>query len=228
MDIVEKNTNSGETELTMNLRLMSFLNASHYAVFNGKVGQTHSHSWQLQFEVEVPVNGTALIRFEDLEKIINGALKPYQRVTLNEMAPFDKFQPFTENIAAHFFNFLHELLAARGSRLTKLVVWENPTKGVEITQILPYGLLAGQVTDIPVTHVVAIPEYVDTPVPSLELAVDDQAMVESAASEDTQEAADSTIVKLQPLVDIDEPDPEVILQILSNEPKKKSYWWVLA
>lgn len=93
---VHTNLNNAE-ELTMTLRLTGFLNANHYAVFNGKRGQTHSHSWQLQLEVEIPVGGKELVRFEDLERILIQALKPYQRTVLNELDPFDKYQPFTEN-----------------------------------------------------------------------------------------------------------------------------------
>ncbi|MGE5381483.1 MAG: 6-pyruvoyl-tetrahydropterin synthase-related protein [Methylocystaceae bacterium] len=226
MDNDRENMNMDNNEtLTMTLRLMGFLNASHYAVFNGKRGQTHSHSWQLQFEVEVPVNGKGLVRFEDLEKLINSVLKPYQRTVLNDMEPFDRFQPFTENIAAHFFNLLADLLADRGSHLTKLVAWENPTKGVEVTQRIPYHLLAGQEPGLQFIPSATVPPTVlnDTDLPPA-VMVNNEVLAELAASYD---ALDNETAEDE-LVQVEERETEPVIVAEDENPRPQITWWKLA
>jgi 6-pyruvoyl tetrahydropterin synthase-like protein len=125
----------GKSYITM--KIVAFLNARHYMVFADKKGMVHGHSWQLQAEVKVPVKDDSFIRFEDLDKLINKLLFPYQKSVLNEVDPFDQIEPLTENITVYFFNLLYDTLKALEVHLLKLTVWENPTKGIEIDHQLP-------------------------------------------------------------------------------------------
>jgi 6-pyruvoyl tetrahydropterin synthase-like protein len=119
------------------MKIVAFLNARHYMVFADKKGKPHGHSWQLQAEARVPVKYNSFIKFEDLDKLLNKLLAPYQRSILNEVPPFDRIEPLTENISVYFFNSLSNALDNLGVDLVKLSVWENPTKGIEITERLP-------------------------------------------------------------------------------------------
>lgn len=119
---------------SMVMKLVAFLNARHYMVFAGKKGQTHGHSWQFQADVSVANNDDSFIKFENLDKNLNNILIPYQRAILNDVSPFDQIEPLTENLAVYFFNVLYDELVALNVHLNKLTVWENPTKGIEITR----------------------------------------------------------------------------------------------
>ncbi len=118
----------------ISMKVVAFLNAKHYMVFADKIGKTHGHSWQFQAEAKVRVKEESFIKFEDLERNLNGQLSPYQRMVLNDIPPFDMVEPLTENIAVYFFNALYDELLALNVHLYRLTVWENPTKGIEITQ----------------------------------------------------------------------------------------------
>lgn len=119
------------------MKIVAFLNARHYMVFADKKGKPHGHSWQLQAEARVPVKYNSFIKFEDLDKLLNKLLAPYQRSILNEVPPFDRIEPLTENISVYFFNSLYDALENLDVDLVRLSVWENPTKGIEITERLP-------------------------------------------------------------------------------------------
>ncbi|NLX03397.1 MAG: hypothetical protein GXY40_12860 [Syntrophomonadaceae bacterium] len=133
------------------MKIVAFLNARHYMVFADKKGKSHGHSWQLQAEARVPVKYNSFIKFEDLDKLLNKLLAPYQRSILNEVPPFDSIEPLTENISVYFFNSLSNALNNLDVDLVKLSVWENPTKGIEITQRLPQYFSSGDNKTVPVS-----------------------------------------------------------------------------
>lgn len=120
-------------EAVIFMKVVAFLNAKHYMVFAGKKGTTHGHSWQLQAEAEVRIEDNSFVKFEDVDKHINTLLAPYQKTVLNDIPPFTNVEPLTENITVHFFNCLYDDLRDINVHLVKLTLWENPTKGIEIT-----------------------------------------------------------------------------------------------
>jgi len=119
------------------MRVVAFLNAKHYMVFGDKRGATHGHSWQFQVEALIHVTEESFIKFEDIERHLNLRLAPYQRQVLNDVPPFDFVEPLTENIAVYFFDTLFEDFEDMRVSLNHLVLWENPTKGIEISQKMP-------------------------------------------------------------------------------------------
>ncbi|NLW91919.1 MAG: hypothetical protein GXY34_10035 [Syntrophomonadaceae bacterium] len=133
----DDNADGQDSDSVMAMKVVAFLNARHYMVFAGNKGKTHGHSWQLQAEADVHIMGESFVKFEDVDKHINILLAPYQRTTLNEIPPFTEVEPLTENIAVYFFNTLYDDLREIGVDLVKLTVWENPTKGIEITSKIP-------------------------------------------------------------------------------------------
>ena len=134
----DKNYSVAEQQASyITMKIVAFLNARHYMVFADKKGKTHGHSWQLQAEARVPVKYDSFVKFEDLDKLLNKLLAPYQRNILNEVSPFDIIEPLTENISVYFFNSLSDALENLDVNLVRLTVWENPTKGIEIAERLP-------------------------------------------------------------------------------------------
>lgn len=114
------------------IKLVSFLNARHFVAFGNVAGPLHSHSWQIQIEVRVPAKNNDLVAFADVMNVIKSSLAQYDNVVLNDIHPFNKVQPTTENIALYFFNLLEDAFSEIGLDLGKLSVWETPTKGIEV------------------------------------------------------------------------------------------------
>lgn len=114
------------------IKLVYFVNARHYVKFGQSIGPVHAHSWQAQIEVKVPAESTEVVAFAKIFEKIKLVFVPYENTVLNDVHPFNKVQPTTENIALYFFNQLEDALAESGLSLDKLAVWETPTKGVEV------------------------------------------------------------------------------------------------
>jgi len=153
-NISDNEHNPAENQISyITMKIVAFLNARHYMVFADKKGKTHGHSWQLQAEARVPVRYDSFLKFEDLDKLLNKLLTPYQRNVLNEVYPFDIIEPLTENISAYFFNTLSDALNNLEVELVKLTVWENPTKGIEITERLPQYFSSQDHKSVPVSVV---------------------------------------------------------------------------
>lgn len=113
-------------------KLVFFLNARHYVSFEQNAGPVHAHSWQFQVEVNVPADRSS-IAFTKIGETIKTVLVPYENTLLNNLHPFRKIQPTTENITMYFFNRLQDALAETGLMLARLTVWETPTRGIEVT-----------------------------------------------------------------------------------------------
>lgn len=150
--LTDKNQIIG-SEITM--KIVAFLNAKHYMVFNDKKGAVHGHSWHFEAESMILVKDESFLKFEDLDKHLNGLLAPYQKIVLNEIPPFTIVEPLTENIAVVFFNQLYEDLKKLDVNLKRLTVWENPTKGIEITQPMPHYFSSNDSIPLPVAAVEA-------------------------------------------------------------------------
>jgi len=108
-----------------------FLNARHY-VTNGSQGPTHCHSWRIQARLAGnPIaDHNTLIGFADAKKIVQNKLNRYNDTLLNQIAPFDKIMPTTENIAAVFYEEVNGAFSNPELRLSSICVWESPTNYV--------------------------------------------------------------------------------------------------
>ncbi len=115
------------------IKLVSFLNARHFVSFGQKAGPVHAHSWQIQIEIKVPLLNPEMVAFSSIFDSVKQVLQTYENTVLNQISPFNKIQPSTENMALYFFNRLEDALAGGGFGLGKLTVWETPTRGIEVT-----------------------------------------------------------------------------------------------
>jgi 6-pyruvoyltetrahydropterin/6-carboxytetrahydropterin synthase len=75
--------------------------------------------------------------FTDLKRHLDDILKRYDHTCLNEVPPFDKINPSSENIASTIYNELKErlgegvtLTAVEAPVLSEVEVWETPEQGV--------------------------------------------------------------------------------------------------
>lgn len=101
--------------------------AAHYLRgYRGKCEQVHGH----RFEVEVTVETEGLddvglaFDFVELKGHLRGVLGRLDHVCLNDIPPFDRINPSSENIAATIYQELKPRLP--GTTISRVEVWESP------------------------------------------------------------------------------------------------------
>ncbi len=98
----------------------------------GKPESLHGHNWKVQAEVVAKtVDETGLVLdFRKLKEVLQRVLVPFEHAYLNEIEPFNKQNPSSENIARWIYDRLVEALPDRSVRVARVVVWESEDAGV--------------------------------------------------------------------------------------------------
>ncbi|MFC1938951.1 6-carboxytetrahydropterin synthase QueD [Chloroflexota bacterium] len=100
--------------------------------YRGKCEAVHGH----RFRVVVRVRAGAIDElgiaydFTELKKHLGEILSRLDHTCLNDLAPFDKINPSSENIAVTIYDELRSTLANTQVSLTCVEVWESPQGGV--------------------------------------------------------------------------------------------------
>jgi 6-pyruvoyltetrahydropterin/6-carboxytetrahydropterin synthase len=100
--------------------------------YKGKCENLHGH----RFRVVARVKATKLneiglaFDFTVLKKHLAEIVGRFDHTSLNDVPPFDKINPSSENIAVTVFNQLKPRLAGTPVSLTAVEVWESPTSRV--------------------------------------------------------------------------------------------------
>jgi 6-pyruvoyltetrahydropterin/6-carboxytetrahydropterin synthase len=98
--------------------------------YQGKCEAVHGH----RFRVVVRVKAAALndigiaYDFVELKQHLGGIISRFDHTCLNDLPPFDKINPSSENIAVTIYKELKPKLA--GVSLVAVEVWESPESGV--------------------------------------------------------------------------------------------------
>jgi 6-pyruvoyltetrahydropterin/6-carboxytetrahydropterin synthase len=93
--------------------------------YEGSCENLHGHTWRVQ----IFLKGNKLNKiglFEDFRTIklqLKLALKAYDHKPINDIPPFDKRNPTSENLAETLF----KLMKKNFRSLNKVTVWESPT-----------------------------------------------------------------------------------------------------
>jgi 6-pyruvoyltetrahydropterin/6-carboxytetrahydropterin synthase len=105
--------------------------AAHYLRgYGGKCEALHGH----RFEVVVSVTSEKLndigiaYDFVELKKKVGEVLKRFDHICLNDITPFDKINPSSENIAATIYKELKRRI--KGVTVSQVEVWESPESKV--------------------------------------------------------------------------------------------------
>ena len=100
--------------------------------YRGKCEALHGHS----FRAVARVNATKLddiglaYDFAELKRHLDDILVRFDHTCLNDVPPFDKINPSSENIAANIYGELKLKLAGAPVALSAVEVWESPQTGI--------------------------------------------------------------------------------------------------
>jgi 6-pyruvoyltetrahydropterin/6-carboxytetrahydropterin synthase len=101
--------------------------------YKGKCEALHGH----RFRVVVRVKATQLddiglaYDFTELKGKLKAILERFDHTCLNDVPPFDKINPSSENIASTIYGELKSDLKEAPVTLDSIEVWESPESGVE-------------------------------------------------------------------------------------------------
>ncbi|MCX8126254.1 MAG: 6-carboxytetrahydropterin synthase QueD [Dehalococcoidia bacterium] len=103
--------------------------AAHYLRgYGGKCEALHGH----RFRVIVTVTGRRLNKagivydFTELKRQLDPVLARLDHKCLNEVPPFDRINPSSENLARTIYRWLRPSVSGAGVRLASVEVWESP------------------------------------------------------------------------------------------------------
>ena len=100
--------------------------------YQGKCEALHGH----RFRVVVKVESSRLddigiaYDFVELKRHLGDILSRFDHTCLNDVPPFDKINPSSENIASTIYNELRTRLAGAPVSISCVEVWESPESGV--------------------------------------------------------------------------------------------------
>ncbi len=100
--------------------------------YGGKCEKLHGH----RFKVTATVSANRLneiglaFDFTELKGHLRQILTDFDHTCLNEVSPFDKLNPSSENIALTIYNRLKAHIPQESVSLTSVEVWESPQSRV--------------------------------------------------------------------------------------------------
>jgi 6-pyruvoyltetrahydropterin/6-carboxytetrahydropterin synthase len=101
--------------------------------YQGKCENIHGH----RFKVALTIRATKLndiglaYDFTVLKKQLNEIIARFDHTSLNEIPPFDKINPSSENIARTIYEHMKLQLTGAPVMMVKVEVWESPTSRAE-------------------------------------------------------------------------------------------------
>jgi 6-pyruvoyltetrahydropterin/6-carboxytetrahydropterin synthase len=107
----------------------SFSAAHNLTNYKGKCEKLHGHNWKISAVVSGPdTDKTGMIMdFHELKNCLNKVLETLDHKYLNEIKPFIKNSPTSENIARFIFKQLAKLICNKCIKLESVSVWETDT-----------------------------------------------------------------------------------------------------
>lgn len=100
--------------------------------YQGKCEALHGHRFRVVVKVKaskVDEVGMAY-DFVELKQHLANILSRFDHACLNDVPPFDKTNPSSENIATTIYNELKPKLAGAPVTLSCVEVWESPQSGI--------------------------------------------------------------------------------------------------
>ena len=98
----------------------------------GKCEALHGHRFRVVAKVKSSVVNEIGIAYDfaELKRHLRDIIAKFDHANLNDIAPFDKINPSSENLATAIYNELQPKLAGAPVFLSSVEVWESPQSGV--------------------------------------------------------------------------------------------------
>jgi 6-pyruvoyltetrahydropterin/6-carboxytetrahydropterin synthase len=109
--------------------------AAHYLrEYKGKCERLHGHNWKLDIYLTADAlnDDSMVIDFVEAKAVVGRVLDRYDHYHLNEVPPFDKVNPTSENIARVIADQVQDLLP-EGVRVSRVTAWESDRCGATWT-----------------------------------------------------------------------------------------------
>ncbi|HBO83554.1 MAG: 6-carboxytetrahydropterin synthase QueD [Deltaproteobacteria bacterium GWC2_42_11] len=110
------------------LTIISDFSAAHRLMgYEGECENLHGHNWKVEVSVRVKEldNIGLAIDFKTLKFELEKVVEKLDHKYLNEIPPFDRENPSSENIARFIFNELAKSLNSSSIMVSKVKVWES-------------------------------------------------------------------------------------------------------
>ncbi len=100
--------------------------------YQGKCEALHGHRFGVVVKVKASMLNDIGIAYDftELKRQLGDILARFDHTCLNDVAPFDKINPSSENLAATIYNELQPKLVGAPVSLSAVEVWESPQAGV--------------------------------------------------------------------------------------------------
>lgn len=94
--------------------------------YEGQCENLHGHNYRVEVELEGATLDSEgmLADFREIKRLCGKVVERLDHGYLNEIEPFDRINPTTENLAAHIADGLSELLP-EGLRVSCVTCWES-------------------------------------------------------------------------------------------------------
>ncbi len=105
-------------------------NAAHrLRDYCGKCESLHGHNWSVELSAgSQQLDKTGMVLdFTEVKKELNNLLESLDHKFLNDLKPFKKINPTSENIAKFIFDGMCGFCRNHKLKLLKVTVWETPT-----------------------------------------------------------------------------------------------------
>jgi len=113
-----------------NTIIKTFSGAHRLRNYRGKCERLHGHNWKVKVTIrgnKLEEKTEILMDFTKLKKILNEILSKLDHKYLNEIHPFKKINPSSENIAIYIYEQLKNKIKNKSCKVFKVDVWENET-----------------------------------------------------------------------------------------------------
>jgi len=111
------------------LRVRSDFSASHFLRdFGGKCESLHGHNFGVEVEIEgdkLDPKVEFLVDFGEIKRELSRVMDYLDHNHLNELAPFDRINPTSENLARFIFERMAPWAGKAGLKLCSVTVSEN-------------------------------------------------------------------------------------------------------
>jgi len=105
--------------------------------YDGECERLHGHNWKVEISVisEILNELGMVMDFKDLKDKSKALINRFDHQYLNDIPPFDRINPTTENMAKYIFDELSKLINTENIKISKVSIWESDTCSASYTNM---------------------------------------------------------------------------------------------